>query len=135
MKTLEHLVLRFMRSEVTYVLDPLQFAYQEHTGVEDAVFCMLHWAYTYLEEPGCYVRILFFDFSSAFNTIHHHIEREVGGDEGGSLPDLLDDGLPDRTATVCQAQELCFRDGQEQHWCSTGDRSSTILVHIIHGRL
>lgn len=66
MKTLERLVLRVLRSEVTDAMDPLQFAYQEHLGVDD----------TYLEEPGCCVRILFFDFLSAFNTIQPLILKD-----------------------------------------------------------
>ncbi len=76
MKILEHLVLCFMRSEVTHALDLLQFAYQEHIGAEDMVLYMLHYASTYLEEPGCYMRILLFNFSSAFNTIQPLILRD-----------------------------------------------------------
>jgi len=37
---------------------------------------MLHRAYSYSDEPGSYVRIMFFDFSSAFNTIQPLILRE-----------------------------------------------------------
>lgn len=58
-KTLERLVLQFLRSEVTDAMDPLHFANQEHIGVDNLIFCMLHRTYTYLEEPGCWVRIHF----------------------------------------------------------------------------
>ena len=37
MKVLERLVLTHLRPQVKAVLDPLQFAYQPHLGVEDAV--------------------------------------------------------------------------------------------------
>ena len=50
-------------------LDPLQFSYQKHIGVEDGILYMLHWAYAYWDVPGSYVH-MFFDFSSAFNTTH-----------------------------------------------------------------
>lgn len=40
------------------------------------VLYILHWVYTYLEELGCCVRILFFDFSSAFSTIQPLILRD-----------------------------------------------------------
>lgn len=40
-------------------LDPLQFAYKQHTGVNDAVLYMLHRALAHLEETGAYVRIMF----------------------------------------------------------------------------
>lgn len=47
-----------------------------HTsGVEDTAL-MLHWAYAYLDMPGSYVRIMFFDFSSVFNTIQPLIVRD-----------------------------------------------------------
>ena len=58
------------------MLDPLQFAYQEHIGVEDAVLYMLHRVHSHLDKPSRYVRIMFFDFSSAFNTIQPPILRD-----------------------------------------------------------
>ena len=65
MKTLERLLVHCMRLQVAGDLDPLQFAYQKHIGVEDAILYMLHRAYAYLDVPGSYVKIMFFDFSSA----------------------------------------------------------------------
>ncbi|KAI4903024.1 hypothetical protein NFI96_010063 [Prochilodus magdalenae] len=44
-------------------------AYQPGVGVDDAVIYLLHRALSHLEKPGSTVRITFFDFSSAFNTI------------------------------------------------------------------
>ena len=44
MKTLERLFVRRMRLQVAEDLDPLQFAYQKHIGVEDTILYMLHWA-------------------------------------------------------------------------------------------
>lgn len=69
MKTLERLLVHCMRLQVAEDLDLLQFAYQEHIRVEDALLYMLHWEYAYLDVPGSYVRIRFLDCSSAFNTI------------------------------------------------------------------
>lgn len=76
MKTLERLVLQLMRPQVQSVRDPLQFAYQEKVGVEDAVLYLLHRALSYLDGGGCIVRMLFFDFSSAFNTIQPCLLQE-----------------------------------------------------------
>ena len=45
-----------MRLQVAEDLDPLQFAYQKDIEVD-----MLHRAYAYLDVPGSYVRIMFFD--------------------------------------------------------------------------
>ncbi len=51
------------------ILDPLQFAHQPQVGVEDAIIYLLQKAYCSLDRPNTTVRILFLDFSSAFNTI------------------------------------------------------------------
>ncbi|XP_054872390.1 uncharacterized protein LOC118470055 [Amphiprion ocellaris] len=69
MKTMERIVLRNLRPQVSPHLDPLQFAYKPNTGVDDAVVYLLHRSLTHLENPGSTVRVMFFDFSSAFNTI------------------------------------------------------------------
>ena len=65
-----------MRLQGAEDLDPLQFAYQKHIGVEDAILYMLHRAYAYLDVPGSYVRIMFFEFSSAFNTIRRPVLKD-----------------------------------------------------------
>ncbi|KAI4888458.1 hypothetical protein NFI96_007525 [Prochilodus magdalenae] len=69
MKSLERLVLTHLHPLVRSSMDPLQFAYQPGVGVDDAVIYLLHRALSHLEKPGSTVRITFFDFSSAFNTI------------------------------------------------------------------
>src|SRR4029434_5987212 len=68
-KTMERLLLHILRPQVRHALDPLQFAYQEKVGVEDAIVYLMHRAHSYLDKGKCAVRIMFFDFSSAFNTI------------------------------------------------------------------
>ncbi|KAI4905879.1 hypothetical protein NFI96_001273 [Prochilodus magdalenae] len=50
------------------LLDPLQFAYQPRLGVEDAIY-LLNRVYAHLDKPASTVRVMFFYFSSAFNTI------------------------------------------------------------------
>ena len=71
MKVLEKLVLAQLRPQVRTFLDPLQFAYQPHLGVNDAVIYLLQQAHMHLDGGGGggTVRIAFFDFSSAFNNI------------------------------------------------------------------
>ncbi len=69
MKILERLLLEELRPMVRPFIDPLQFAYQPHQGVEDAIIYMLDRAYTHLDKAASTVRVMFFDFSSAFNTI------------------------------------------------------------------
>ncbi len=52
-----------------WTLTPLQFAHRANRSVDDAVNMGLHFILQHLDRPGTYVRILFVDFSSAFNTI------------------------------------------------------------------
>uniref|UniRef100_A0A3B1K880 Reverse transcriptase domain-containing protein n=1 Tax=Astyanax mexicanus TaxID=7994 RepID=A0A3B1K880_ASTMX len=50
-------------------LDPYQFAYRSNRSTDDAISTVLHSAHTHLDKKNTYVRMLFVDFSSAFNTI------------------------------------------------------------------
>ncbi|KAJ8342067.1 hypothetical protein SKAU_G00319950 [Synaphobranchus kaupii] len=68
-KSLERLVLEQLRPIVNPLLDPLQFAYQPRLGVEDAVIYLLNRAYAHLDKPASTMRVVFMDFSSAFDTI------------------------------------------------------------------
>ena len=54
-------------------LDPLQFAYRPQRGVEDAACTLLNLIHSHLEGANSLVRLLFIDFSSAFNCIQPHI--------------------------------------------------------------
>ena len=54
-------------------LDPLQFAYRSGRGVDDAKLFILNTMYRHVEGPQTLARILFADFSSAFNTVQPHI--------------------------------------------------------------
>ena len=73
MKCFERLVLRTIQTQTKHALDPLQFAYKANRSTDDATLTLLHNAYTHLDAPGSFVRILFIDFSSAFNTIQPHL--------------------------------------------------------------
>ncbi len=52
------------------LLDPLQFAYRPNMSTDDAISQVLHSSLTHIDSKnGNYVRLLFIDYSSAFNTI------------------------------------------------------------------
>ncbi len=51
------------------LLDPLQFAYHSNGSTDDAIAFTLHTALSHLENKNTYVRMLFMDYSLAFNTI------------------------------------------------------------------
>lgn len=65
----ERLVLDYLKSVLCGAVDKLQFAYKTGVGVDDALIYLLHKSLSHLETPDSTVRITFFDFSSAFNTI------------------------------------------------------------------
>jgi gmma-aminobutyric acid receptor subunit gamma/cGMP-dependent protein kinase 2 len=50
-------------------LDPLQFAYRLNRSTDDSISIALHTALSHLNKRNTYVRMLFIDYSSAFNTI------------------------------------------------------------------
>ena len=56
--------------------DLLQFAYQPHVSVDDAIICLLQKAHSALERPNTIVRITYFEFSSALNTIQPRLLRQ-----------------------------------------------------------
>ncbi len=68
---------RFVKDEILRstesLLDPMQFAYRPKRGVEDATVTLLHLLIRHLEGKGSLARVLFVDFSSAFNTIQPHV--------------------------------------------------------------
>ncbi|KAK3517791.1 hypothetical protein QTP70_018947 [Hemibagrus guttatus] len=69
MKLFERLVLAYLKNITVPLLDPLQFAYRANRSVDDAVNMGLYFILQHLDKSGTYVRLLFVDFSSAFNTI------------------------------------------------------------------
>ena len=73
MKTLERIILNHLLPQVKPSMDQLQFAYSEGLGVDDAVLTLLHTLHKHLDGVGTKARLLFIDFSSAFNTIQPHL--------------------------------------------------------------
>ncbi len=100
MKSLERLVLAYLKDITRPLLDPLQFAYRANRSVDDAVNMGLNYILQHLDKPGNYARILFVDFSSAFNTI---------------MPDLLSDKLTQLSVptSICQWITSFLTDRQQ----------------------
>ncbi|CDQ73384.1 unnamed protein product [Oncorhynchus mykiss] len=67
MKCFVRLVKDHITSTLPDTLDPLQFAYRPNRSTDDAT--TLHTALTHLDKRNTYERMLFIDYSSAFNTI------------------------------------------------------------------
>ena len=73
MKCFERLVLANIKACIPPTHDQHQFAYKANRSTDDAVTLVIHKALSHLENlernPNIYVRMLFVDFSSAFNSI------------------------------------------------------------------
>ena len=68
MKCFERLVMAHINSIIMDTLDLLQFAYHPNRSTDDAISIALHTAVSHLTKLTP-VRMLFIDYSSAFNTI------------------------------------------------------------------
>ncbi|KAF7711715.1 gastrula zinc finger protein XlCGF28.1-like [Silurus meridionalis] len=77
MKCFERLVMRHVKTQLPPSLDPMQFAYRPNRSMDDTISTTLYLALTHLGNKDSYVRMLFIDFSLAFNTIipQHLIEK------------------------------------------------------------
>lgn len=70
MKVFERLIKNIMCSNIPNNINPLQFAYRSNKCTEDAVSHILNATLTHTDSnKGNYMRLLFIDYSSAFNTI------------------------------------------------------------------
>ena len=113
-------------------LDPYQFAYKSKRGVEDAILLFTNNVYSHLDVPKSYVRTLFIDFSSAFNTIQPHL----------LIPKLLNMGVSKNMSMwildflTNRPQFVCIKTGEHAYNSSTlttntGAPQGTVLAPIL----
>ncbi|KAK3561274.1 hypothetical protein QTP86_030688, partial [Hemibagrus guttatus] len=69
MMCFERLIMQYIKSVLPPSHYQFQFAYRTNWSTEDAISAALHSALTHLDSKYSYMRMLFLDFSSAFNTI------------------------------------------------------------------
>ena len=67
-KCFEKLVNNNFTSTLPDTLDPNKFAYRNNKSTDDAIAITLHTSLSHLDKRNTYVRMLFIDYSSAFNT-------------------------------------------------------------------
>ncbi len=128
MKSFEKLVLAHLKDSTGPSLDLLQFAYRANRSVDNAVNMGLHYVLKYLDRPGTYVRILFVDFCSVFNTIIPNL----------LLPKLTQLCMP---TSICQLINSFLTDRQQllrlvnytssTHTISTGASQGCVLTPLL----
>jgi hypothetical protein len=69
MKCFERLVRAHINNIIPETLNPLQFIYFHNRSTDDAISIELHTALSHMDKINTYVRMLFIDYISAFNTI------------------------------------------------------------------
>ena len=69
MKCFERLIKAYINTIMPENLDPLQFTCSSNRSTDEAISIALHTALSHLDKRNTYVRMLFIDYSSAFNTI------------------------------------------------------------------
>ncbi len=101
-KCFESIVKNILCRDVIEYCDPRQFAYSAGRSVQDAVLTMNHEITSHLETLNSYIRILYVDFSSAFNTIQPHllIDKLLNMNVNSNLISWILDFLLNRTQFV-----------------------------------
>ena len=69
MKCFESGVLTHIQSSIPETLDPLQYTYGLNRSTSDTISTDLHYSLSHLENKDSYIRMLFVDYSSAFNRV------------------------------------------------------------------
>lgn len=102
-KCMERVVCHHLSSSIGQQLDPLQFAYKAHRGTEDATLSMVNMVTNHLQKANTYARILFVDFTAAFNTMQVNVllKRLLDLGLNGGLVHWIKDFLTDRPQKVC----------------------------------
>ena len=67
MKCFERLVKSLICSSLPPTLDPMQFAYRSNRSSDYAIALTVHTALSHLDKGNTYVRMLFIDYSSAWD--------------------------------------------------------------------
>ena len=70
---MERVILTRLLRQAGERIDPLQFAYRRNKSVEDALITVVNLIYSHTNTPRSFVRVLFADFSAAFDTVRPHM--------------------------------------------------------------
>ncbi|KAK1792043.1 hypothetical protein P4O66_001822 [Electrophorus voltai] len=121
MKCFEKLVRDFITSSLPASMDPLQFAYHHNWSTDDTIAHLLHTTLPPLDNGrGNYVKMLFVNYSSAFNTIIPSLLTTKLEDLGlhTSLCDWISNLLTDRPQSLrvgnCVSSTLTLSTGAPQ---------------------
>ncbi len=132
MKVFERLVKNHICSSIPATLDPFQFPYRPNRSTDDAISQVLHSSLSHIDSKnGNYIRLLFINYSSAFNTIVP-IKLAVKLSDLGlntSLCDWIQDFHTDRPQVVKMGQFT-----SNSITLNVGDPQSCVLSPLFYSR-
>lgn len=135
-KSMERAVSKHIMVSVSTTSDQLQFAYISQRGTDDATTTLYNVLAKHLQVPSHYARILFIDFTSAFNSIQIHVllQRLVDLGVNGGIIHWVRDFLSDCPQRVIlgniKSETTVFNTGAPQ-----GTILSPLLLLYIHKRI
>ena len=106
----------------------LWIPYNLHTknrSVEDAIPHVLNNIYVHLDKPDISIRLMFYDYSSAFNTIQPHILAQKMADKNISPFTVL--WILNYLTSRPQHVKLCDTIRSDVHFANTGAPQGTVL--------
>ncbi len=115
MKSLERLVLAYLKDITRPLLDPLQFAYRANRSVDESVNMGLHYILQHLDKPGLHLGLQY-----------HHAWPSLRKTDTALCAHLhlsVDHQLPDRQAAASEAGQTHIQNSHHQHWRPSGLRS------------
>ena len=106
-KVLERLLLVQLNKQTSTFQDPLLFSYHCEVGVVDAMIHLLQQTQSHLDKADSTVRIVFFNFASAFNTIQPvFLRKKLQKKTGGCLHNYMDNWRPDKQTTIWETERM-----------------------------
>ena len=107
-KIFESIVLKWVDNIIIPQIDDKQFGGMTGTGTTDALVEMLHKWYEATDEPGTTVRVLFLDYSKAFDLINHEtlIDKLVAMNLPAHIVRWMAPFLLDREQTVKSGESV-----------------------------
>ncbi len=134
MKVFERLVKSHISSFIPVTLDPLQFAYRSNRSTDDAISHILHSSLTHIDSSnGNYARLLFIDYSSAFE---HHSPHQADFQTHRPWPKhftlRLDSRFPYRQTSSGEGRPVHLKLHHPERRSPAGLRSESPAILSLH---
>ncbi len=133
MKSLERLVLAYLKDITRPLLDPFQFAYRANRSVDDAVNMGLHYILKHLDKPGNLRKDLICGLQLGLQYPHAWPSlRQTDTARCAHLHPSVDHQFPDRQAAASEAGQTHIHNSHHQHWHPSGLRSLPTALLPLH---